>query len=54
MLHGDVPRRLIVERRFGWMTRWHHLVRAYKARVDDSEVMIHLTMSSLLLRRIAP
>ena len=46
-----VPRRWLVERTFGWMTRWRRLVRDYEARIDVSGGMIKLAMASLLLRR---
>ncbi len=36
-----LPRRWVVERTFGWMTRWHRLVRDYEERLDVSEAMIH-------------
>jgi len=48
-----LPRRWVVERTFGWLTRWRRLVRDYEARVDVSEAMIHVAMGSLLLRRIS-
>lgn len=48
-----LPRRWVVERTFGWMTRWRRLVRDYEQRLDVSEAMIHLAMGSLLLRRLA-
>lgn len=48
-----LPRRWVVERTFGWMTRWRRLVRDYESRLDVSEAMIHVAMGSLLLRRIA-
>ena len=47
-----VPRRWVVERTFGWLTRWRRLVRDYEQRIDVSEAMIHVAMGSLLLRRI--
>ena len=47
-----LPRRWVVERTFGWLTRWRRLVRDYEQRVDVSEAMIHVAMGSLLLRRI--
>jgi transposase len=47
-----LPRRWVVERTFGWMTRWRRLVRDYEARIDVSQAMIHVAMGSLLLRRI--
>src|SRR5690606_6470625 len=37
-----LPRRWVVERTFGWMTRWRRLVRDYEARLDISEAMIHV------------
>ena len=49
-----VPRRWVVDRTFGWMTRWRRLVRDYAARIHVSEAMTHLSMGSLELRRIAP
>lgn len=48
-----LPRRWVVERTFGWMTRWRRLVRDYETRIDVSEAMIHIALGSLLLRRIA-
>jgi transposase len=48
-----LPRRWVVERSFGWMTRWRRLVRDYEERIDVSEAFIHIAMGSLLLRRIA-
>jgi putative transposase len=47
-----LPRRWVVERTFGWMTRWRRLVRDYEERIDCSEAMIHLALGSLLIRRI--
>jgi hypothetical protein len=49
-----LPRRWVVERTFGWMTRWKRLVRDYEQRIDVSEAMIHVALGSLMLRRIAP
>ncbi len=36
-----IRRRWVVERTFGWMTRWRRLVRAYEARLDISRATIH-------------
>jgi transposase len=47
-----LPRRWVVERTFGWLTRWRRLVRDYEQRLDVSEAMIHVAMGSLLLRRL--
>jgi len=48
-----IPRRWVVERTFGWMTRYRRLVRDYERRLDVSEAMIFLAMGSLLVRRIS-
>ena len=48
-----LPRRWVVERTFGWMMRWRRLVRHHERRCDVAEAMIHVSMASLLLRRIA-
>lgn len=42
----------MVERTFGWLTRYRRLVRDYEARIDVSEAMIYAAMSSLIIRRI--
>lgn len=47
-----LPRRWVVERTFGWLTRYRRLVRDYEARLDVSEAMIYAGISSLILRRI--
>lgn len=47
------PRRWVVERTFGWMTRWRRLVRDYQRRIDVSRAMIQVAMGGLLLRRNA-
>ena len=48
-----LPRRWVVERSFGWLTRYRRLVRDYEQRIDVSEAMIHAAMGSLMVRRIA-
>ena len=48
-----LPRRWVVERTFGWMTRWRRLVRDYETRIDVSEAMILVAMGGNLLRRTA-
>lgn len=45
------PRRWVVERTFGWMTRWRQLVRDYERRIDVSHAMILVAMGGNLLRR---
>ena len=46
-----LPRRWVVERTFGWMTRWRRLGRDYDARITVSEAMILVAMGGNLLRR---
>ena len=46
-----LPRCWVVERTFGWMTRWRRLVRDYEQRIDVSEAMILVAMGENLLRR---
>ena len=46
-----LPRRWVVERTFGWMTRWRRLVRDYEQRIDVSYAMILVAMGGNLLRR---
>ena len=48
-----IPRRWVVERSIGWLTRYRRLVRDYERRIDVSEAMIFLAMGSLLVRRIS-
>jgi transposase len=48
-----LPRPSVVERTFGWMTRWRRLVRHYERRLDVSEAMIRLSLGALLIRRVA-
>jgi transposase len=48
-----LPRRWVVERTFGWMTRWRRLVRDYERRIDVSHAMILVAMGGNLLRRNA-
>ena len=45
-------RRWVVERTFGWMTRWKRLVRDYEQRIDVSEAMTNVALGSLMLRGI--
>jgi putative transposase len=47
-----LPKRWVVERTFGWMTRWKRLVRDYEQRIDVSIAMSHVARGSLMLRRI--
>jgi transposase len=48
-----LPRRWVVERTFGWMTRWRRLVCDYEQRIDVSHAMMLVAMGGNLLRRTA-
>ena len=48
-----LPRRCVVERTFGWLTRWRRLVRDYESRIDVSQAIIHVALGGILLRRIS-
>ena len=47
-----LPRRWVVDRTFGWMTRFRRLVRDFEQRIDVSNTMIYVAMGSILLRRL--
>ena len=50
-----LPRRWVVERTFGWMTRWRRPGGATtSSAIDVSEAMIHVAMGRLLLRPHQP
>ncbi|PXW57109.1 DDE family transposase [Chelatococcus asaccharovorans] len=48
-----LPRRWVVERTFGWMTRWRRLVCDYERRIDVSKAMVLVAMGGNLTRRNA-
>ena len=47
-------RRWIVERTFAWLGTYRQLSKEYVADPGSSEALIHLTMTHLMLRRLAP
>ncbi|AWB07252.1 hypothetical protein A6A40_19560 (plasmid) [Azospirillum humicireducens] len=47
-----VRRRWVVERTFGWMTRWRRLVRDCEAYTDVSSGMMQLLEVLMLLQRV--
>ena len=49
-----LPKRWIVERTFGWLNRFRRLSKDYEQRPQVSESLIYLSMSHLMLRRLAP
>jgi putative transposase len=46
------PNRWIVERTFGWLSRYRRMSKDYERRVQTSETLIELAMIRLLLARI--
>jgi putative transposase len=48
-----LPKRWIVERTFGWLTKSRRLCRDYEVRLDHSEAMIRICMIRLMVRRLA-
>lgn len=49
-----VPKRWIVERTFGWLTRYRRLNRDYETLPQCSETMVYLAMIRLMVRRLEP
>jgi putative transposase len=52
---GFVPlaKRWVVERTFGWFTKYRRLVKDYEAGTEMSEAMIYAAMTHRMLRRLA-
>jgi putative transposase len=52
--HGFVvlPKRWIVERTFGWLSRSRRLCKDYETQVSHSQAMVLIAMSHLMLRRL--
>jgi putative transposase len=49
-----LPHRWIVERTFGWLSRYRRLTRDYEETSQSSEAWIRLAMIHLMARRLAP
>ena len=48
-----LPKRWIVERTFGWLTKSRRLCRDYEVRLDHSEAMVRICMIRLMVKRLA-
>lgn len=48
-----LPRRWVVERTLGWLTRNRRLVRDYERRTDTQEALTTIAMIALMSRRLA-
>ena len=47
------PHRWIIERTFAWLTQNRRLVKDYEEREVNSQAMILIAMSKLMLKRLA-
>jgi putative transposase len=48
-----IPRRWIVERTLGWLSRWRRLSKDYEELPEVSEAMVTLAMIRLMLHRLS-
>lgn len=48
-----LPKRWIVERTFGWLSKYRRLSKDYETHPESSVAMIHIAMSRLMLKRIS-
>lgn len=53
---GFVPlaKRWVVERTFGWLTKYRRLVQDYATGIEMSEAMIYAAMTHRMARRLSP
>ena len=49
-----LPKRWIVERTFGWFSKYRRLSKDYESLPASSETMIHIAMINLMLHRLQP
>ena len=47
------PRRWVVERTLGWLTRWRRLNRNYEHTAESSRAIVQVAMIGIMLRRLA-
>ena len=48
------PKRWVVERTFAWLGRYRRLSKDYETYTANSEAMIHVAMTTLMLNRLCP
>lgn len=49
-----LPRRWVVERTFGWFSKYRRLSKDYETLPDSSETMIRIAMITIMLHRLEP
>lgn len=49
-----LPRRWVVERTFGWLSRYRRLSKDYEETAQSSETWIYVAMIHVMVRRLAP
>ena len=49
-----LPKRWVVERTFGWLSRQRRLSRDYERKPKTSETMIYVSMTKLMLQHLCP
>ena len=49
-----LPKRWIVERTFGWFSKYRRLSKDYETLTNSSESMIYIAMINLMLHRLKP
>jgi putative transposase len=47
------PRRCVVERTFGWWTRWRRLNRNYEHTLESSRAVVQVALIGIMVRRLA-
>jgi len=48
-----LPKRWIVERTFGWLSKYRRISKDYETNVESSTAIIHIAMTRLMLKRAA-
>ncbi len=48
-----LPKRWIVERTFGWLSKYRRMSKDYETTIESSTAMIHIAMTRLMLKRAA-
>jgi putative transposase len=49
-----LPKRWVVERTFGWFSKYRRLVKDYETNIEMSETTIYPAMTHRMLRRLCP